>query len=220
MQTGEPRCVTRRPRTVVTARPNRWATLSSSPTKGHAQRVSKIYVHLPVRSAELLDLVGLSKQEENAFFARNPRLSAPYRDRLLAVALCQGAALQYLGRGRGVADFDVHYFYRQNPTKRRLSRTVKHVVADVGGFRRIPVDFVRTVIPASIFDMDLARALDLLRAFLHEAPTENARHLATKAVIGLRPRTLFKTVIWPVAQALSARREGERAYRDMVRFSR
>ena len=82
--------------------------------------MAKQYLNRPVTQAELDALASLAAAEEIAFFRRNPHLVAPYRDRLLAVALCQGAALQLLGRGYGVNDFDVHFFYAQNPAKPRF----------------------------------------------------------------------------------------------------
>jgi hypothetical protein len=86
--------------------------------------MSKIYLQQPVAEPELRDLARLASEEERAFFVRNPHLITSYKDRLIAVALCQGAALQFVGRGYGVADFDVHFFYQQNPDKPRLSRAV------------------------------------------------------------------------------------------------
>ena len=70
-------------------------------------------INQPVTACELRDLAKLAAVEEKAFFVRNPHLSKPYQQHLLLVALCQGAALQYLGCGRGVKDFDVHFFTRR-----------------------------------------------------------------------------------------------------------
>ena len=112
--------------------------------------MSKTYLQQPVTTLELRDLARLAREEENAFFARNPHLVASYRDRFVAADLCQGAALQFVGRGYGVADFDIHFFYRQNPAKPRLSRAVKRLTANVGDFDRAPIDFVRTVMPARL----------------------------------------------------------------------
>jgi len=159
--------------------------------------MTKSYRHQPVTEAELQSLVTLSAAEERAFFTRNLHLVPTYRDRLLAVALCQGAALQFLGRGYGVNDFDVHFFYVQNPRKPRLSRAVKRVMANVGTFQRVPVDFVRTVIPGRGPTADLVAVVDHLREFLRRRPTANAMHLAEKAVIGLVPPKLFGATIWP-----------------------
>lgn len=79
-----------------------------------------------------------AKAEEAAFFERNPHLVRPYRDRLIAVALCQGAALQYVRRGYGVNDFDVNVFDSQNPQKPKLARAKKRVYSDVGRFKNTP----------------------------------------------------------------------------------
>jgi hypothetical protein len=92
-----------------------------------------------------------------------------------------------------VNDFDVHYFYSQNPKKPRLSRSVKRVWTSVGGFEHVAVDFVRTVIPG-VRGFD---PFDTVQIFLRDRPTPNARHLAKKAVIGVFPRRLFRVVIWP-----------------------
>jgi hypothetical protein len=153
------------------------------------------YRQQPVGRQELRSLVQLSKSEESAFFTRNPHLVKPYRRRLLAVALCQGAALQYLGVGYGVKDFDVHFFYDQNPAKPRLSRRVRRVCADVGRFEDVPVDFIRTVVPPAQ-GMRGASATERLRAFLTARPTANAKHLSRKAVVMLLPSGQFAKAVW------------------------
>jgi hypothetical protein len=159
--------------------------------------MGKICVNQPVGQRELQALVTIATAEEAAFFDRNPHLVGPYRTRLLAVALCQGAALQYLGRGYGVNDFDLHYFYAQNPSKPRLSRAVRRIWASVGVFANVPVDFIRTVVPDSEPARDPQVIVQQLRRFLDDRRTANAAHLATKAVIGLSPVPLFGATIWP-----------------------
>jgi hypothetical protein len=159
----------------------------------------KHYVQHPVGRAELQALTTLAKAEEAAFFERNPHLVRPYRDRLIAVALCQGAALQYLRRGYGVNDFDVHFFYSQNPQKPKLTRAGKRMHSDVGRFKNMPVDFLRTVVPARVKVARTAGRLAILEAFLQQTPTPNARHLAEKAVVGLMPKAIFGVIIWQPA---------------------
>jgi len=158
--------------------------------------MDKTYVQQPVTDRELRDLARLAREEEVAFFRRNPHLTAPYRDRLLAAALCQGAALQFLGRGYGVADFDIHFFYCQNPAKKRLSRAVKRLTANVGRFHQAPIDFIRTVVPSSLCASSNHDVVCLLGQFLREKPTANAYNLAQKPVVGLFPEELFGSVIW------------------------
>ena len=158
--------------------------------------MGKHYIQRPVGHAELRSLLELADAEEQAFFDRNPHLARRYRRRLLAIALCQGAALQYIRRGRGVNDFDVHFFYAQNPAKRQLSRAVKRISgATVGTFKKTPVDFIRTVVPVT--QADQKRSLtERIQAFLLERPTSNAVYLSKKAVVGLFPKTIFAKVLW------------------------
>ena len=163
------------------------------------------YLQRPVGRPELRSLVALARAEERAFFERNPHLVRVYRDRLLLVALCQGAALQYLRHRYGVKDFDVHFFYAQNPAKPRLSRAVKRVHATVGAFEAVPVDFIRTVIRPRPSKAKQSVA-DRVRSFLHERPTANAIHLSRKAVIGLLPDGLFGHVLWRPAAAVALAR--------------
>jgi hypothetical protein len=154
-----------------------------------------IYRQVPVEDGELRSLVTLAKAEESDFFKRNPHLVKPYRGRLIAVALCHGAALQYLRCGYGVKDFDVHFFYSQNPDKPRLSRAVKRIHGTVGRFNSVPVDFIRTVIPEQ--PSGKQRSIEeQIQSFLDTRPTANATHLSKKAVIGLYPSKIFGTTLW------------------------
>lgn len=159
------------------------------------------YLQQPVGRRELRSLIGLAEAEERSFFDRNPHLIRPYRRRLLAAALCQGAALQYLRCGYGVKDFDVHFFYAQNPSKPRLSRAVKRIFATVGGFDGVAVDFIRTVVPV---DGSRRSVAERIRVFLEERPTANAVHLARKGVVGLLPKTVFAQVLWRPTAVLSS----------------
>jgi hypothetical protein len=156
----------------------------------------KHYVQRPVGRPELQRLRVLAQAEEIRFFTDNQHLVAPYRGRLVAIALCQGAALQYLGRGYGVNDFDVHFFYLQNPRKPRLTRARKRIVADVVSFDNIAIDFLRTVVPVRMKAPKRTGVMELLRTFLEHAPTANAKHLATKAVVGLFPAEIYGKTIW------------------------
>ena len=157
---------------------------------------AKNYIHRSVGRPELEALVNNAGLEEINFFKRNPHLIDLYRNRRIAVALCQGAALQYLGIGYGVNDFDVHFFYRQNLNKPRLCRTVKHLRANVGAFEGVSVDFIRTVVPNSQQAQESTEVTDLLRAALRNPQTNNLKHLSRKAVVGLLPEAVFGVVIW------------------------
>jgi hypothetical protein len=140
----------------------------------------KDYIQRPVGESEIESFATLAIAEEADFFRRNPHLIKLYSDRLIGVALCQGAALPFLGRGYGVNDFDLHFFYRQNRDKPRLSRAIKRIQADVGSFENVAVDFVRTVVPWRLQERQPHESADLIRAFLRQQPTDSAQHLAQK----------------------------------------
>jgi hypothetical protein len=155
------------------------------------------YLNKPVSKRELRDLSFLANEEESAFFERNKHLIKPYRSRLVLAALCQGAALHYIGQGYGIKDFDIHYFYRQNPKKPKLSRTVYNITANVGGFSAASVDFIRTVIPHRVCQKINQGRIGLIRCFLSLAPTDNAKKLSQKAVVAIWPDDIFGAIIWP-----------------------
>jgi len=142
-------------------------------------------------------LASLAEKEREDFFRRNPSAASLYRDRFVAAALCQGAALHFLGRGKGVKDLDVHIFYIQHPKRRQLSRAVYSVTHEFPEFGPRRVDFVRSVVPERIVAAGGGNPVRVLRAFLDEEPTTNAYYLAQKAVIGLLPDFMFGTVVWP-----------------------
>ncbi len=64
------------------------------------------------------------------FFAKYPDWAALYADRVLLVALCQGAALHYLSGDVGINDFDVYTFYAAHPDRRWYDR--RRAVRDFG----------------------------------------------------------------------------------------
>ena len=167
------------------------------------------YIQESVEERELRALVKLAEEEEREFFSRNPHLVKPYRNRLIAIALCQGAALQYLRCGYGVKDFDVHFFYAQNPAKPRLSGAVKRISTNVGRFHSVPVDFIRTVIPTTAIPERSIEAR--IRRFLEGGASENATRLSEKAVIGLLPTRIFGKALWrpPLPRAGEPFRRGE-----------
>jgi len=141
-------------------------------------------------------LAEIAEKERNDFFTRNPRQIAFYKNRFLAAALCQGAALHYLGLGNGVKDFDIHFFYEQHPVRKQMARAVRSVIIDVPDHGRRQVDFIRTVVPPRFVAEGKDNVSVVIRKFLEGRPTQNARRLANKAVIGLIPEASFAMVIW------------------------
>lgn len=161
-------------------------------------RAPRNRVYLPVRKRHLRFLVQVTKIELEAFFRRNPRQVSRYRNRFLAAALCQGAALHYLNRKNGVKDFDIHLFYVQHPKHKQMSRAVKPLIMEVPDFGIREIDFIRTVVPERFAQGADHSVSGVLQRFLQRRPTSNARFLTEKAVIGLIPEHLFARVVWPI----------------------
>ena len=66
--------------------------------------------------ADLRRLVKIAHEDREDFFGKHPRWRKLYSDRVICIALCQGAALQYLYGKTGVKDFDVWTFYSEHPS--------------------------------------------------------------------------------------------------------
>ena len=85
----------------------------------------------PIRRSDLQRLADIARSDREDFFQRYPRWSALYSQRLLCVALCQGAALHFVDGKNGVKDFDVWSFFCEipgQPIRRRrvVSRDFGH----------------------------------------------------------------------------------------------
>jgi hypothetical protein len=102
-----------------------------------------------------------------------------------------------VGHDYGVKDFDVHFFYLQNPSKPRLSRSVKRTRSTIGAFADFPVDFIRSVVPGSVEVGGWRGDKHLIQQFLRAQYTANARYLSKGAVVAILPSALFGVVLWP-----------------------
>lgn len=146
----------------------------------------------------------LARQDREGLFARNPHL-AVYRDRILLVALCQGAALHYLDGINGVKDLDVYTFYAVDPDVAWPYR--RHGVVDFGpselGWR--PADehvrgkrFVGRAVDLFGRALRVAPEADPVNAVRDWLQTNNStpRLLRRKAVVGIEPSRYLGKTIW------------------------
>jgi hypothetical protein len=70
-----------------------------------------------IEASHLERLALLSREDREEFFSRLAGWRRLYADRILCVALCQGAAVHYVNEKNGVKDFDVWTFTRSIPTQ-------------------------------------------------------------------------------------------------------
>jgi hypothetical protein len=158
----------------------------------------------PITDADLRRLLQIARADLARMFASNQNWR-PYRDRPLAIALCQGAALHYIDERNGVKDFDVWTFFarvegRPYPD---AALTRRRKVVDFGASRFGRTPRAPTWMEGRRVDL-FARSLDVrpgtdpgeaIRQWLADGRTESARRLAHKAVVELEP--MLGRVIWP-----------------------
>jgi hypothetical protein len=168
-----------------------------------ARGSDRSYAPLTVEHLKRLDKI--AKQDRRDMFAKNPHL-AEYRDRIVLVALCQGAALHYVNGTNGVKDIDVYTFYAALPGVMLTPR--RRGVADFGESefgnwsKEKPIRGERFV----------GRRVDLLQRSLAVPPDTNPvvavrswiqtrggtpEYLRQKAIVGIWPRKYLGAVIWP-----------------------
>jgi len=134
--------------------------------------------------------------EREAFFSRNPHLTRPYKGRLLAIALCQGAAQHFVDKIKGVKDFDIWYFYRQHPKITYPYRALKTSEIQLPNFGIRHVDLMGRAVDLEIVHRHSEDAAECIREYLYQGRTQTARLLAEQAVVGLYPPTIFRKIIW------------------------
>ena len=163
--------------------------------------------YAPFTDDHLKRLVKIAQEDERALFERNPHL-AVYRDRLLLVALCQGAGLHYVHcqkgvkRKNGVKDLDVYSFYAEDLKVPWPYR--RHGVADFGesefGYhpnkkKQFVGRHVDLLGRALRVDPD-ANPVEAIREWLATSNNATPRLLRMKGVVGLYPARYKGRVIW------------------------
>jgi hypothetical protein len=156
----------------------------------------------PIEERDLRRLAAIAREDRATFFARHARWR-PYTDRILCVALCQGAALHYVDGRNGVKDFDVYTFYAESPVGPFPPRRIARRDFGPSRFGRHPDDspiFTGRRIDLCARSLPVpsgADPVESVRAYLRDGRTETARHLAIKAVVIVDPEPLRGAVAWP-----------------------
>lgn len=171
----------------------------------------------PIAVEDLERLTQIARQDREHFFKDFPAWSAMYAQRVLCVALCQGAALHYIDGTTGINDFDVYTFYKTHPQKRWCARRIKS--HDLGtpkfGQSIDRPDFVGRRVDCLGRDLEVKEgenAITILRRYIQEGKTVTAQLLAAKAIILLEPQC--GTVVWPLVDEKS-----NMTYLDLMHMS-
>ena len=153
---------------------------------------------------DLLRVARIARERLARVFADCP-VARLYRDRLLLLALCQGAAQHYVDGRNGVKDLDVWAFFRDGPPKPFPYRTIWRADFGASHLGRHPADKGYAgrridVIGRSIPLRSRETQADAVRTWL-KSGSSSADHLAKYPVIGLFPDTLLGRQIWVPGKA-------------------
>ncbi len=162
-----------------------------------------------IKPADLRHLGQIAAEDRDYFYRRHPA----YRDRVVCVALFQGAAKHFVDmqsgarRPNGVKDFDVWSFFAPFPAPASLPRSPSGIWTSVpsrfGAEPAQPVKFSHVKgRRVDVFLRDLPVGLDTdpveaLRKYLEGAGTDSARALAAKAAVLIKSAELIGTIAWP-----------------------
>ena len=151
---------------------------------------------------DLSRLSAIAAADREQRFERKPRWAA-YRDRVVGVALCQGAAHHYIDGATGVKDLDVWTFFAEHdsgPFPPRWRTTADFGPSHLGShpleahlFSGRRVDLIGRSLPVEVG----ADAATSIVNYLRSGRTATARALAAKAVVLLDPAPSRGAVIWP-----------------------
>lgn len=155
----------------------------------------------PIELDDLKRLAKLARQDRKHFFQNHPKWAKAYAQRVLCVALCQGAAKHYIDGTIGINDFDVYTFYRIHPQKHWYAKRIKSYDFGIPQFGRSKdrPNFVGRRVDCLGRDIDANNGEEVttaLRRYLQKGKTKTDGLLATKAVVLLEPNC--GTVVWPI----------------------
>jgi len=165
---------------------------------------------LDVRTYEQLGLDDLKEIRQHALVELDRflyRIGNPkgkyvvYRDRLIVICLCQGAAQHFVDRTTGIKDIDVWFFFQEHrdvkiPDIKNMRYSVYVIFKNIGKKR---VDFLKKGLRKDI--IDTAKSTEpgeILSSYLRRANTHTSQSLSQKSVIGLYPDKVFGKAIWKI----------------------
>jgi hypothetical protein len=160
--------------------------------------------YLSIEISDLYRLLEIANQDREFFFKEHSEWRKLYAERVMSVALCQGAAKHYVDGVTGINDFDVYTFYKKHPRKNWYAKRIKSY--DFGNEK-----FGRSVDKPEFVGRRvdcLARSIEVkkdesiqtaLQRYLREGKTETATLLSVKAVVLLEPGC--GEIIWPLSMS-------------------
>jgi len=157
----------------------------------------------PITLEDLEKLAAIAREDRIDFFHRRSDTADLYSDRLLCVALCQGAALHFVNGSNGVKDFDVWSFYYEHPQRPFPYRRRGTRDFGLSKFGRNPNDTSYVGRRVDLIGRSLKRCVGAdpvkaIQSYLRNSGTQTSGELAKKAVVIIDPPELRGKVVWPM----------------------
>jgi hypothetical protein len=152
---------------------------------------------------DLRKLLKHAYQDLEEFFHRNPKWRKLYANRIMCIALCQGAALHFVNGEYGVKDFDVWTFFYEHlkgpfPYRRRGEKDFG--ISKFGGHPSDSENFKGRRIDMIGRSLKVRKSTDPIkniRNYLRKPRTKSAKELSKKAVVLLTPERYMGKIVWP-----------------------
>ncbi len=157
----------------------------------------------PISRTDLKRLTDIARKDREGFFQSHPQWAKSYGNRVVCVALCQGAALHYVNGKTGINDFDLYSFYKEHPSMNWYAKRIKSYdfgnpkfgkSVDKPNFIGRRVDCLGRSIGVNRNESPI----EAIIRYLQEGKTETARLISLKAVVLLEPNC--GRIVWPVQQ--------------------
>ena len=141
---------------------------------------------------DLRELLVVGERVMDQFFVDKPRY-APFRNKLVLVALCQGAADHYCDGTTGIKDYDVWFFYErvQGVSMPRSHR--KTLIPGFNCYKGKRVDVLRRS-NCAFKKGDIKASIN---RYLPKPASLTPCLLSRQAVIGLYPPEVMDKKLWP-----------------------
>lgn len=158
-----------------------------------------------IEQHHLRRLAQIATDDLEDFFQRYPDHGGRYRDRLMLICLCQGAAGHFIHRDRGVSDFDVWAFFRAHPERPFPYRRPAKGDFGPSRFGRHPDDAYRRGRGVDLFGRSIPcengqDPHDCVRAWLASGGA-SPRKIAKSAVVVIHPEEEIGSIIWDPGSA-------------------
>ena len=158
-----------------------------------------------IEPEDLKKLSALARDDLRFFFEKYRRYK-PYVERLIVIALCQGAAQHYVDGKTGVKDFDIWSFFAEIPGtvlpyrrhKQIDSTLMKFGVSEYDiwkGYTSRHVDLFLRAVRSDIAKTNIDSPKDCINEYLKTVRNKSTKELASKAIVGLHPKQILGQVL-------------------------